>query len=76
MLLLKRSERRGTPARRLSPAEVERLEGRVLFAHLGNVVNLPDAAEPGLGGLKQAITAPADHHRAKFVAGYIDPITF
>ena len=70
----KRNNRsRALKQRTPSPALVQPLEERVLFAHLGHVTTLPDAAERGAAGVTAAIQAPADHHRSKFFATWIEP---
>ena len=46
---------------------VQKLEDRVLFAHLGHEVTLPAAANHGQHGLQTAIEAPANHRRSRLI---------
>lgn len=50
-----------------SRALMDRLEGRIYFAHLGHEVFLPAAAENGSEGIQTAIAAPGDHRRGKLI---------
>jgi len=58
---------RPAPQQAERPAMIDRLEGRIYFAHLGHVVTLPDAAQHGSQGLETAIDAPADHRRSRLI---------
>ncbi len=64
--LLKRRPRADRPDR--EPQDlIQRLENRILFAHLGHEVTLPAAASHGQQGLEAAIAAPGDHRRSRLV---------
>ena len=69
MLSILRSALRKSPARNEPERRpvIDRLEGRLYFAHLGHEVFLPDAASNGASGLDRVAETYtfADHRRSK-----------
>ena len=49
------------------PVLMDRLEGRIYFAHFGHEVFLPEVASNGSSGLEAAISAPGDHRRGRLI---------
>ena len=64
-------KRPATPAKTTPKAcaVVDRLEGRLYFAHLGHVVELPDAAANGAAGHEVVASTYtfADHRRSRLI---------